>query len=317
MWQNKNFRLSLILFILLVITGVVLMRKSPTSRLVINRDLFNVKDTSRIDRLTILINDQEISLNRKASGWMICEEKKADNYYVSLLKTVLYNVEVQRKISISEKEEVNTRLQDTGVKVTVLLSDGTKTSFLAGGNKIQTISYFKDLETDDIYRVNIPGYRSFVSGIFLLTEMEWRDKTLFESSWTSIQTLKVTYPAQPGMDFRIIHKDGFLQISGIEAVDTTKMMDYVALFSSLKANYFFESATYDSLLKTDPFMQIQLMDLDSLKNNEVRVYPLEKGSVTQVGITKDGQVFGFDYRNMEFLARGKRYFIAEYPGGNP
>jgi len=309
MVKNKNLKLSIILGVLIMVTLIQLLRDRGGDRLDIDPNQFTIADTAAIGKVSIRIKDTEMVLTKEDSFWKLGEDKKADEYYISLLKAVISSVEVQRPLSSQEliREDV---LSNTA-EVSIETINGKVLEFIAGGNEIQTQSYFKDKSSGEVYLVNIPGYRSFVSGIFLLTEKEWEDKTLFETSWTSLQKLEVKYPSNPDQSFSIKQNNGFPQIMELSAVDTTRMMDYLSIFAGLKANYFLEPVDYDSIIGTEPQLIINIEDLNSDKNNQLQLYYLQPGSTVQVGLMKNGQIIGFDYRNVRFIARPLAYFRAK------
>ena len=131
---------------------------------------------------------------------------------------------------------------------------------------------------------------------------------MFSSPWTAIQELKIEYPDLPDEGYTIVADNGFLRITELESADTTKLLDYAAIFSGLKANYFFDDPALDSVLAQQPEMIISLKDINETRNNSLEIYPRIPDSNLQIGKTRDGQVIGFDYRNVQFLARPRGYF---------
>jgi hypothetical protein len=300
MWNNKNFRLSVILIILIIVTGIQLGRKGSSTSSRLDTQRFTIRDTLDIREIKILVGDENMELKNRDGLWYI-GEKKADEYYISLLKAVLASIRVQRKISPAEKEEVN-RLFESGARVMIRFDNDGEKTFHVTGNDTQTRSYIRDPETNDQFVVNIPGYQSFVAGIFFLSPLEWEDKTLFETPWTALRDLSVKYPKHPEWNFNIVPGDRLLTLEGTGQPDTTRIMDYAVIFSDLKANYFFSSQELDSLRDRPVFMEIEIRDLDESRNNRIQIFELSPGTNIQFGVDSNGQYFGLDYRNVNLLA---------------
>ena len=51
--------------------------------------------------------------------------------------------------------------------------------------------------------VNIPGYESYVAGIFEIPTNDWRDRTIFSTNYRTLQKLEVQYAQFPEYNFSI------------------------------------------------------------------------------------------------------------------
>src|SRR5690349_16441857 len=95
---------------------------------------------------------------------------------ISVLFCTIQQTWPKRKVTSQIEESIKTQVKNNGVKVSLFAGQSLEKTFYAGGNANKTQAYFIDTETDEIYIMEIPGYRVYVSGILELDESGWRDK---------------------------------------------------------------------------------------------------------------------------------------------
>jgi len=267
-------------------------------------DLFSVSDTANIQ--SIVINDGEIEILRNAqNSWKVNNKYGLDPSLRTVLLAVLNQVTIRRSVSRIQREEIATALKSS-TRIIVTTGDNN-ISFYAGGNSARTQSYFMLEDSDQPYFVEIPGYRNYISGIFELSELQWRDRRLFNTHWRSLQSLKVSYPGNEGNDVHIYFEDEFFKIEGIEKMDTTALMTYLEPFEYFEANEFIAkgfSSSYDSLSKTKPLAVIELNEINRDKNQRLNVFPKLQDDNYVLTSNKDGELSLIDFgRVIQLLGR--------------
>ncbi|MEP2023511.1 MAG: hypothetical protein ABJH98_05575 [Reichenbachiella sp.] len=274
--MTKIKKLSFV-FVGLLMVSILLLWVGKKERVVsVDKNLFAIADTTQISGIKIEFGNENISIQRGANEWLINEQYKADPQLIYLSQRILNAVQTQRPISKSNLDGIKKELLESGKKVTVELSDGDSKTFYAGGNSAKTTAYFGNEDLTKIYTVAIPGYQSYLSGIFELSLNQWRDRVLFASSWRTIQHLTVDYTDPMLNDLNIYFDNQFLAVNGVNDMDTTSLMTYLQPLEFFQLNDYLNPGTfprYDSLLNVEPIAKMSLDDINVTNNRQLKVYP--------------------------------------------
>jgi len=265
-------------------------------------DLFNVADTSQIQSIKI-DGLQQVEIKKHNEGrWQINDRYGLNENLKTVLLAVLNQVNVRRPVAQIQQEEIAQRLRSS-TKITVETGEQTL-EFFADGNAARTQSYFMLEGDNQPYIVEIPGYRNYISGIFELTEMQWRNRTLFNTHWRSLQSLTVSYPGNGGNDLGIFFEDEFFRVQNVALMDTTALISYLAGFELFEANEFIASgfnSAYDSLSQTTPIAIIELNEINRDKNQRLNVFPKLKDDNYVLTSNKDGELSLVDFERVRQL----------------
>lgn len=264
-------------FVGLSIVSLLLMWIGKKERVVqVDKNLFVIADTTQMSGVKIEGSDQKIDIVRGESQWQINGKYKADPQLIYLAQRILNAVETQRPVSKSNAEAIEKELREAGKKVEVKFIDGETKTFYAGGNTAKTTAYFGNEDLTKIYTVVIPGYKSYLSGIFELSLNQWRDRVLFESDWRTIQKLAIEY-ADPNLtDLQIAFQGKYLEVDGVAALDTAALMEYLQPLEFFQLNDYLTPGSfhkYDSLKEANPIATLELKDIDVDNNRSLKIYP--------------------------------------------
>ncbi len=268
--MNRNTKLLFIFIGQLVVIGILFSVNNADRSLNYDPKLFSVADTAAIESIQIE-GVETINIQPVSGKWYVNEKFQADRALMHTIKSVLNRVEVVRPVSDKVNPEILTNLKENGTTVKVII-DGNPIEFLAGGNDSRTISYFA--KDDQVYRVGIPGYQDYVSAIFGLKEIQWKDRVIFNSTWTSINSIEVS--KQNGNGFTVVYENSDLFIPEVTPLDSSKMMQYVYQFEGYMINEYIQPgqfSRYDSLSETSPMGVLTISDIDESKNVSVKVFP--------------------------------------------
>lgn len=272
---KKNWGLLIILLVLTGVFGILLSRKATVTSLETDEDIFAVADTASIQRIELQQPGGEVHvLKRQQRGWQLNNAYKADPQLMSLILSVLHNVEVKRPIAQSRQPEAEKALLDNGIQVRVYGQDGLLKDFYAGGNEQEQLSYFMDEGT--VYVVELPGYANYISGIFGLNENNLRSRTLFTSNYLNLQEIKVEYPQSEKEDVRILYDGKRLITENIPRPDSTQLLGFLSLFENLQAVGYVDASAYpdlDSLMQQGPVAEITVKDLLNPEGKRIQIYP--------------------------------------------
>lgn len=265
-------------------------------------DIFSVADTSAIQSITIQ-NEGLVKLEKTSPGqWTVNDQFKADASLQRVLLAVLNQVSVKRPVSQIQKEEITTALKE-GMRVEVGF-EGNTSAFYVGGSQGRTQSYFLEEGSDQPYIVEIPGYRNYISGIFELKALHWKDRKIFNTHWRSLRSLQVDYPDNSKDNFRIYFDEAFFKIEGIAEMDTTALMNYLSPFEYFETNEFISkgfSSLYDSLIQTPALAVINIEDINQSRSQQLTLFPKLENDNYILGVNKDGEISIFDFRRVRQL----------------
>ncbi|MEP3386888.1 MAG: hypothetical protein ABJO02_01790 [Reichenbachiella sp.] len=278
--MTKIKKLSFV-FVGLLVVSLLLMWAGKKDRIVsVDKGLFAITDTTLMTGIVIQSENQKISIQRKENNWRINDQYKADPQLVYLSQRILNAVQTQRPVSQSNLNAIKSKLERDGKLVTIQLSTGEEKKFYAGGNAAKTTAYFGNEDLSKIYTVAIPGYKSYLSGIFELSLNQWRDRVLFASSWRTIQNLTIDYSSPEFTDLNIYFENQFLAIEGVNSLDTAALINYLQPLEFFQLNDYLNAGAfprYDSLLTVKPIAQMNLKDINKDNDRNLTIYPKIKG----------------------------------------
>ncbi|MFY0625494.1 MAG: hypothetical protein JXR07_04320 [Reichenbachiella sp.] len=270
-----QFRKHIILLVGLVVLSLTLyLTKAIPSRNNINHDLFALNDTSEVQNISIRKKNKVINVSRIEDNWILNDSLKVDQSLIQIFNVIMSKVQVLRPVSPINFEEIKKDMIEKGQLVTLNLS-AKKFEFYTGGNAAKTQAYFADSELNNIYLVMIPGHNNYLSGIFELTLNQWRDRTLFASSWRTIQSLEIKYNSSLADDLHIYFDKKFMNVKGVSSLDTVTLMNYLSQFEQFQVNDYLnegEFIRFDSLMNTAPIAHIELKDIDKSRNRSLNIY---------------------------------------------
>ncbi len=311
--NKRRFITLIVLIVLSVLLHFVLRNRKST----ITPDIsFAIADTASVNKIIINQQKQTNVLSKSDSGWVVNNKFKADPQIMKVLLSVLHRVSISRGASKSQLENIVKQLKEQGNKIEIYNGNQLIESFYSGGNATKTTAYFMEAQGQNAkpYVVNLPGYDSYISGLFEIPEIDWRDRLIFSSSWRSIQNLTMKYPAYPDDGFIIQFDFDFLKIPGMAKLDTAKMMNYLQQYQYFQADRFVpdeQKKEYDSLQQTVPFALLSIEDINHKKNHQITFYPKSPQNDMMLGVLENGQLALFEYNRIKTIFRKRSYFESE------
>ena len=288
--KNKNIVLMVILGILVAFSMILGITNKSGTATIENAGMFAVKDTANIDMITIKSAEETIALQKTDGIWQLNERYKAEQNIVRVLLAILKDAQVVRKVSKTQASELAGEVMDKGVLVEISGDGKLQRSFYAAGNDNKTVSYMMAAGESQPMIVNIPGYESYVAGIFEIPQNDWRDRTILSTNWRTLQKFDMQYRQFPEYDFTIQFKFNFLNIDGISQLDTARMMDYIEQFNFLQADRFLDrgqNEKYDSLLRTPETVVLTISDINASNSRTLLFYPLIPDDAMMLGYVKE------------------------------
>ena len=312
MMQEKENKQLLISFISLTLLSVCFyFFGKANNKIEVDSILFKVEDGYNINRIVLESSARKVALDFNGTRWTVNNNYEADRQLIKLLFATIEKAEPKRLVSNSQMDSVDSRISKSGVTVNLYEGENLIQSFRAGGNKQKTEAYFQKSSGQPSYVMVIPGYRLYVSYILELDENGWRDKRIFNFKWRNFKSLNLIVPPDRTQNFEVSFKDQFFGITGIAEVDTAKLNDYLDAVSLLSADQFISpgfSRLYDSLLKTNPSMRIEIMDIAD-KTYSLELFAPIKNDPNVLGKLDENQPVLFNRNNILPIAKKKAFFV--------
>ncbi|HTF17634.1 MAG TPA: DUF4340 domain-containing protein, partial [Chryseolinea sp.] len=270
--------------------------------------LFNNFDVQSIDQVTLQSARDSVTLKFDGSRWKVNERYAADPAMIEVMFATILQAEPKRPVPSVRQDSIAALLRDAGTQVMLFASGTPLMTFSAGGNAAKTQAYYLRNDQKIPYVMVIPGYRVYVSGIFELTESGWRDKRIFAFNWRlNFQELEATFSSSKADNFRVILKDQMLTVQGLNAVDSTRLNQYLNDVSQLAADeYVAANGTLDSLSKTQPVMSVSVRDVGRSYSLQLFRYPDSQGRVA--GLLNGKEWAMFSRQAVGSISRPRRFF---------
>jgi hypothetical protein len=315
---DKNKLLIILLFVLVALSVFLVVYDRPDTGSIVQKDRYAVADTSSVSKITMRSEALGLDnvLQRTDKGWTINGQHKADPNIVRVLFAVLHQVRIARPVPKTLRGDVQESMRREGIEVKIYSGEQVVKSFLAHGNNTKTQTVFAQNPAAQPHFVVLPGYDSYVAGIFEVTALDWRDRTIFHSTWRSLQRLEILYPDQPEQNVEIRFTIDFFEITGIEQIDTTAMMEFLEDLQYFQATRFIqpqEGSAYDSLWQTEPHAIISVDDVIESRNNRVMLFPALPEDEYNLGMVGTEQFALFSRNSVDNILKMKRDFM--YYGG--
>ncbi len=245
MQKKRNIRLLIILAVLVMVTVVTAFVIQPKDQLEVDRDLFSYESTFSIDQV-VIDGSESIELMVDGNTWMVNQSFEADPQRINVLFAILKQVKIRRKVAERQEESINKLFQNQGVSIKLMSNGEVLKSFKVVGDESASLTYMR-LGQEEMYLVEIPGYRSYLAGIFQLDQNGWRNPLVFDLNWANLASVKVSYPEKEENGFSISFDNRKLKLNEGTFSDSLKLGNYIDDVSLLYVNDYLnheETASY-------------------------------------------------------------------------
>jgi len=301
--RKKNIRLLILLGLLICASMALTFLGNKSFSTIDNREAFSVQDTAVVDMITIGTGAGKVELSKENSAWKINGSYLAEQNMVRVLLAILKDVEAVRNVPKTSASEVATMIRTSGNKVEIHGNGRLIKSYYAAGNSNKTISYMMETDDDAPFVVAISGYENYVAGIFEIPANGWRNRTILNTNYRTLQELTITYSEFPQYNVRIFYNVDFLNVEGVNQLDTLKMMNYIEGFGPLEADRLIDKGAnprYDSLLKTPFTVTISVKDIQPKNTRTIDFFPMLPNDPLMLGyIHEDDQMALFESRRIQ------------------
>ncbi len=312
--RKKNIRLLLILASLCLVIVLIGVFQGQRDSGVGNRDLFMIEDVSEINKVSLESKGgKALHLEYSGNRWKVQDTVEADPNRISILFAVLNQVKVRREVSISQKSMIDSLFEASGVKVSGYSDKGEAFEFYVAGLSGEVMTFFRKSPDGKTYVVHIPGYQTYLAGIFQLNWLEWKNPILFPINWRNLAAVQVTH-ADDTDGFSIIPKDDFFGLKELEATDTTAMSDFLDELSLIYADQFFLSTNPEGQRIVPEVFDVEITVRDIGQRQHVLKLSISNDNNYAVGILNDDLIVTMSKPRARKIVKSRTDF---YPGKNP
>jgi len=211
MQEQRNKRLAGLALLLVLAIGVAWWAGRRDESYRPDKNLFRDFEIELVDQVVLRSKEDTITLKYVGSEWKVNEVHPADRNRIMVLFATLQQAEPRRPVASSLKDSIADVMTSQGIHVSLYIENELVQELVVGGNLAKTETYFKKVTTDESYVMNIPGYRTYVGGIFELDEGGWRDRHIFRFNWENFRKLESRFK-NPAGNFSVVMDNGMATI---------------------------------------------------------------------------------------------------------
>lgn len=270
--QNKNIALIIVL-VVLVASCFWASQFNPYQNTVSETELPAFKVTDATNRLTkVVFKGPKVAneLVKTNTGWTVNDSLSLDPAMQQVLMALLEQVEVQRAVDGSLADDIVKQVLDSGIQVQLYTDNEILEEFVVGGNPKMVNSYF--VQNGKAYLMQLPGYESYVAGMFEVKTLDWKNRSIFNGTWQDIVSLSLNYPNGDSLYFQ--YEKGLIKLQNKMQADSVKVMDYVETYNYFYVDQFLP-ANHEAVQQVadfEPAGSIIIEALDKQKNLKMAFY---------------------------------------------
>lgn len=334
--KKKNLKIVLLALALILIAGVLVLTRSNNT---FKRKLsdFSVKDTALVSRAILADKaGRRIEVRRnETGGWILNDSLGVKQSMINDFLETIMKMRVREPVPLAAHNNVVSRMSANSVKVEVFQNryrinlfgwiklfpyEKKIKSFFVGDNTQDNQGTHMLIEKSSApFVVHILGHRGFLNTRFSVLLEDWRDPSVFSTSYSHIKKVEVTVPNKPEQSY-IVEKVGKKEFNFIPKVgivdyeiDTVKVLRFLSSFADLKFETLIskmDPLRRDSIFSSNPIVIISVTD-DQDKTVTVRNYyrePSEEVDFTGEPLEYDPDRF-YMYIVEEDLLVLSQYFV--------
>ena len=289
---------TLVLLILFLAIGgftfYLTTKKDTKTTLLTAARNFAVEEIDEVHKIFIADrNGKSITLERKKDYWQLNGKHRANPNAVGILLNTIQKLKIKYTPPRTAIKNIINDIATNNLKVEIYNQSGEKLkSYYVGGvtnDELGTHMIKEDAE--EPFVTYVPGFEGSLRVRYMIEEINWRDKAIFQERLDHIQAVSVEYPKQKNKSFKIERTaTGYILAPFYENTPTFNkpvakgqiekyLIGYERLIAENFANHYEER---DSVTQALPFSIIRLKTIDA-EEKIVKLYPIIKKS-------KDGQI---------------------------
>jgi len=301
MYRKKNIQLLTALMMVIIAIIILEFTKTASHNLAVDKKLFQLGNQQEITNISI--RDKSESANFKyANGlWLLNDSLRLDQSMRDVFFSVLSSIEIRRPIPSAIRDSVARYVKEYGVQTNISFGEEVIKEYWIGGNKELEISWAMESKTMIPYQVHIPGYQSYVAGIYAVPSIDWRSRFIFTTNFALLSKIEFDYP-NSDEQLTLHYKDGFFTIPGVDA-DSTMIANLLDQLAYLQTEEFLDSKNdleiIESINPADGYYATLTLTNASGSSEHIKFFTKDAQNSFIVGKTEDGTLCRFRYNRIK------------------
>ncbi len=303
MQKQRNIRLLLILGGLVTLLTLLPYFKTDKG-LNVDKRQFSLDSQTIITDVVLTSKKDTNKLSYVQGDWKINASHPLDPNMRDVFFSVLSQMEIRKEVPQSQQDSLIQLIENEGTEVEIFNnSEVVKHYFIWGDSESQTSLVMN--EHKDSYMVHIPGYRSFIAGIFQVPTSDWRSRRAFTAMFTNLNSLKISYPTD-SIEFR--YKNSFFEIVGMEA-DSTLLITALENLLFLQTDQYlvaeeFKKYNVERVKHAKPMATITVTQLSGATES-VKIYDSNNAQPYYLGLSPDSSFCLFNKKRLQKILAKK------------
>lgn len=258
--MNKTLKLVGILALLSGITLLLLFWNGDNQQ-----EFPEIHLTSGTEVESIVItNSETIELAQKSAQWMVNGLYPMDDNLSAILTALFEKIRIKRFVEGSERKEIENLISTNATKILLSFGGGqTSTWVMIGQPEVQKTFLMID---ENLFEVNLPGYNSYIAGLFEMPASDWRSRRIFDGTIQSLYKMKMVNPSD---SFSIQFQTPFYQVEGIPDFDTLAFINQLEASANWRVNRWEANPETAHLQK---ILTLEMEDINPTLNTELVFY---------------------------------------------
>lgn len=262
---------------------------------------FRVEDTESITQL-FLADKTGRSINVEKQGendWLLNGKYKARNEAVNTLLKTFSKMRVKYSANKEAEQNILRNFATSGIKV--MIYTGNKNllkTFYVGEPTPDTKGTYLLMEgSQKPYAVHLGNWEGDIRTRFMLNEMDWKDRGMFNYERDDIAAVSIEYLGQRDQSFKLSKESGDWKLTPFYASTTAidkplasgTVLSFLEGFKGVIGEDFIDKQKLqDSVTRTAPFATIELKTTKD-KVRKIKFYPLPGRILDKVDVSENQQ----------------------------
>lgn len=286
------------------------LSKRNSSNLGVDKTIFQLHDQQEITDVYLKSRQVEIHFKFQSGRWALNDTLFLDQSMRDVFFSVLSKVEIRKPVVESAKDSLVNFLFGMGVHTTITYGDEIIKEYWVGGNQELEVSWIMDSHKQVPYQVHIPGYQSYLAGIYNVPAKDWRSRFIFNLNFALLRSIEIEY-VESGETLEMNYANSFFSIPELNA-DSTEIANFLDNLAFLQADQFIETAEldneYDSLLKNNLVYATISLKKISGEDKSITFYNHLQNKRFILAKIDDGSLALFDYERINGLFKTRNDF---------
>jgi hypothetical protein len=310
MQKKRNIRLLAALLLIIATIIFLQLSKQSSSNLGVEKTIFQLHDQQEITDVYLKSEQVDNHFKFQSGHWTLNDTLLLDQSMRDVFFSVLSKVEIRKPVVESAEDSLVNFLLSTGVHTIITYGDEIIKEYWVVGNQELEVSWTMDSQKQIPYQVHIPGYQSYLAGIFNVSAKDWRSRFIFNLNFALLKNIEIEY-AESGETLELNYANSFFSIPGV-TTDSTKIANLLDNLAFLQADQFIESHElsneYDSLLKNNlVYATIRLKKISG-EDKAITFYNHLQNKNFILAKIDDGSLALFNYERIKGLFKTRNDF---------